>query len=459
MKKTLLLTIIILSLFSQSSIAQNTCRIDTLLVLRYFENTDSTFFVRREIFSYNAEGYKTQQIYQNWSATDELWEGFARYTWEYSTTGKETNYKYYTFNAMNEVDPWQLQTNIISVYNTQDLIISKTNVNNNKELYSYDSNGNLTEKVIQSYNFSTDEFNNSDRIIYTFNSSNKLTEETNQFYNTGSGNWDNSTRIQYSYNSDGNLSSRNNQSFIFNNWINSFRSSFTYDSNDLLTEELLQSYNEGSSSWQNSDKFTYTYNSAGKVLTKLRQGFISGSWQNDTRETYTYNAANLELTYLNEQFSGGSWRGNTRITSTYDASNQRVSRLEEFFGVNFQWVNSRFDTWEYDQFGNEIAREENTSWDGSKYNARIRFENKCNLIETSIHNANKNFIGNVYPNPTTNLLFIDLVTSGEVSVYDLKGQKLIHSVNQQNHVIEVSHLTNGLYIVKTDKGYSKFIKN
>ncbi|MFK5879462.1 MAG: T9SS type A sorting domain-containing protein [Flavobacteriaceae bacterium] len=61
---------------------------------------------------------------------------------------------------------------------------------------------------------------------------------------------------------------------------------------------------------------------------------------------------------------------------------------------------------------------------------------------------------NIYPNPTKNILNINLPEKVDLSIYTITGQKILENKNIQSGLIDVSKLKSGLYIVlfKGNKG-------
>jgi hypothetical protein len=81
-------------------------------------------------------------------------------------------------------------------------------------------------------------------------------------------------------------------------------------------------------------------------------------------------------------------------------------------------------------------------------------------ITTTSLNQNKQIKLRVYPNPSSDNLIIKglAATSIPVSIYDLTGRQVL-SVNYTNNgAIHVSHLPNGVYLLKTDSATLRFIK-
>lgn len=68
---------------------------------------------------------------------------------------------------------------------------------------------------------------------------------------------------------------------------------------------------------------------------------------------------------------------------------------------------------------------------------------------------------NIYPNPTQNNLTVEVESNEKVNIYDLLGKKVMTTtVSVDNATINVSALTNGIYIVKIENSnrVAKFIK-
>lgn len=64
----------------------------------------------------------------------------------------------------------------------------------------------------------------------------------------------------------------------------------------------------------------------------------------------------------------------------------------------------------------------------------------------------------LYPNPVTDVLYIDGVQDGSlIQIYDSSGRKVM-STNLEHHCIPVSNLNNGLYFIVIDNLRAKFVK-
>jgi hypothetical protein len=66
---------------------------------------------------------------------------------------------------------------------------------------------------------------------------------------------------------------------------------------------------------------------------------------------------------------------------------------------------------------------------------------------------------NIYPNPADDI--INVFSAGEfgkVDIYNVSGQKVYSDKLMNNNSLNVGHLDSGIYLIKSDNKYSKFIK-
>jgi len=106
------------------------------------------------------------------------------------------------------------------------------------------------------------------------------------------------------------------------------------------------------------------------------------------------------------------------------------------------------------------------------YKVRIRDTTDCEAFSDVVNiqvtglSSNANSIIQVYPNPVKDVLMVSGIgnmvsgigyrVSGEI--YNYLGEVVL-VVNTNNGLIDVSLLPNGIYILKTDRGIAKFVKN
>lgn len=102
------------------------------------------------------------------------------------------------------------------------------------------------------------------------------------------------------------------------------------------------------------------------------------------------------------------------------------------------------------------------------YKVFVTNENGCsgmsngeNVAITSLNGRGVSKVTNLYPNPASSLLHVELKEAGQIRILSMLGEQL-GSINVSDglHMIDVSHLKSGVYMLQTDKGESiRFTKN
>ncbi|MFZ4740970.1 MAG: T9SS type A sorting domain-containing protein [Bacteroidales bacterium] len=175
---------------------------------------------------------------------------------------------------------------------------------------------------------------------------------------------------------------------------------------------------------------------------------------NSYKSTNTYDANDNKLTELFESWLNNAWVNNGKYTYTYDANgNSSTGKFEE-------WLNNN---WEMNSYGDlDVYSSKNNIF--SLYQI-ARFEAHFVSFTTGI-NENSNKQINIYPNPATSNLTINLqqltkLQNTTVSIYDIQGKLLLQqSITQQQTELNISSFAKGIYIVKLNNNnmQSKFVK-
>ena len=116
-------------------------------------------------------------------------------------------------------------------------------------------------------------------------------------------------------------------------------------------------------------------------------------------------------------------------------NNSRVSFMKVINGEHAWYSGGSYDV----DYETEIYRFFTNSLDVTNVN-----ENVCNAM-------------NVYPNPASDFIFIDLNESSEISIFDLLGNEVLHTIT--NGKVDVSSLTNGIYFLNVDGKTAKLMIN
>lgn len=156
-----------------------------------------------------------------------------------------------------------------------------------KNIYEYDSDGNLIELRHQIINENTQVFEDLYRDLKEYDSQGNEMQNIRQFWNPQSNVWDNRNRDTYEY-TDGLIFRQTENKWDNGSWINLRRRSYTYLNNDQIDYILFENWDPTTNSYFSTQKNTAIYNSDGYVYQYVYQVLESGNWVNLDRITYTY---------------------------------------------------------------------------------------------------------------------------------------------------------------------------
>ena len=110
-----------------------------------------------------------------------------------------------------------------------------------------------------------------------------------------------------------------------------------------------------------------------------------------------------------------------------------------------------------------LANSKNYIFAGSTYLGGIFRLPLSVLGITSVDSENLLITGNtlVYPNPANDFIIININKNNDINyeIYDLFGRKLLEGIYQNQNKIDISNLQKGIYFIKFDNEFFKFIKN
>jgi len=84
-------------------------------------------------------------------------------------------------------------------------------VNNNKDIFTYDTNGNIIEITSESWETSNQTWNNSMKMAYSYNNNEKISLIDMQQWDDTSGQWENGMQVLFTYDTNNYLSERIDQ--------------------------------------------------------------------------------------------------------------------------------------------------------------------------------------------------------------------------------------------------------
>lgn len=359
------------------------------------------------------------ETFRNWDSTDQLFKNFSKRIYNYTSNEIVSDIKNYV---------WDMNTYKLS----------------DKESYTFDSNGNLTENISYQIledieipyikcNFNYDGFNNRvSQTIYTYditteswtplsetslsyNTDNLVSEIRNNLYDTLHQDWVPSSKSLYSYTSDFNL----DEIIVFNynditlEYYLATKYSFTWSGTDKTSSNT---YIWSGAEWVNFNKSLYNYTSTTNTITNMSWDSAANSWKNTTRELYTYIDDKLNTLYF-QNFDSyfTTWKPGAKLCYDLSQPNLIYSCYLEYNNTASDYVNVNDNT------------------------ITLRDD-----ISTNIEEVEQQTIA-IYPNPSQeNIYLLNNDNVSKVEIYTLTGSHVKTSENIQEG-ISIIDLTNGSY--------------
>ena len=357
-----------------------------------------------------------------------------------------------------------------------------------KETYVYDPQNNCTEYLGQYWYWVDDDAKwvNARKSTYTYDVQNNCTERIEQYWAEDGvdGIWVNESKFIYTYDIQNNMIEELTQSFLSypeELWLDKEKYIYTYDAQNNTSEMLRQiPFN---AAWLPQKKHIYTYDMLNNMIEELIQFNTAGElieWVNDRKHIYSYDAQNNMVEAIIDYFSNNDgWK----YTHTYDIQNNRSETIAQRLQTS-QWGNYSKQTYIYDENNNATSgfsyAWHNDTWVGATSVMTVYYNNMESnyVINTGNYGLSHKFTASyiktgtvsikdnqpiesavvIYPNPTSNILHIytnNPNVISDVRIYSMQGALLLHVKGNQ---IDVSSLSNGIYIVKVDGISRKIVK-
>jgi hypothetical protein len=241
-----------------------------------------------------------------------------------------------------------------------------------KEIFTYDSKGNMTQYVRYELDTATQMMVLSEKEDLIFDASGNITSYILSEWDQVSGQWVNSVKWEDQFDGNGKLILEIFSAWdtITAQWVNAMKYEMTYDGQGNITSEVASYWDEDASQWILFWKDEYTYTD-GKLTTYLElawndMGDVWMEWYK-TESTYDGNG-NLILEVTQEwDFVGNDWVNMNKWEYTYDASGLMLSELEMEWDTDLgEWVNDVKYEYSYDEHGN-MAEELELYWEEDQW--------------------------------------------------------------------------------------------
>ncbi len=356
----------------------------------------------------------------------------------------------------------------------RDLISEEINYNTNngsvtskeKTEYYYDAQeGWLDYELVYDFDTNTMQYNlasKSDVLLYDAGLRLPL-EIVYATYNSGS--WFNQEKSIYTYDTSGNVLTEVEKTWS-SGWVNSSKEENTYNPGGQIMERILSYWN--GSVWQNSTKYTYTYDAQLRLSVRTVYQMISGTYIFQSKNTYSYNPGGELLDIITQEWDGTQWLDIHKENWTYDASGNVLTETDydytsgawapddklDFTNYNNAYTRAdlllptNFDSNEnVEYFNHQINDVTSSGWDGSAWQVQMNIHLTYQPISVAGVDSISFADVQVYPNPTTDNLYINSDKALTISIFDLSGKQILtNNLKQGKNTINISQLQTGIYL-------------
>jgi len=251
-------------------------------------------------FTYNSEGNLLLFLEETWRNNE--WEKY-QYTYTFDLNQNMLSEQYEWYQNKNWYNSYK-KLYTYNIDNKIDYVIECDWINNKweeniVETFSYDSIGNLREKLRKFANHKSDYIS---RYTYTYDTiGNELTELYENYYKSK---WIKVLYNEFSYDIKGNLTSK-----LRENWHNNAcqsweKRTYAYDSNN---NKIADTYKYWFPNWNGATFTTHTFDASNNLITDLYSYWENNKWKISERSLYTYDSLRNALTGKCEKYLNEKW--------------------------------------------------------------------------------------------------------------------------------------------------------
>ena len=469
-------------------------------------NDDGWIFSERWEYSYTENGLRATFTLYEWDADLEEWVGIYTEQWNYDENGNATSsssswewdpvgkqfkpgFKMeFTRNDSGQVLSW-----VESRYDPGlgDWVYTERGDN------TYDENGNPTQQVWSSYDTISGQFNPTSKYDNTFDADGDQLSSISAFYNLDSMRWENSQKWEYIYQNTKSVSStvsvnagKVHVTTIVYLWypfplpgvfVPLYRTVWTYNSEGQITKVLDSNYDQIAKIWEETQQEISEYNARGYLILQVQSMFDkeSNTWIVTSRRVHVYDANGVNLSnalylwsYLHNVLIGYYYNVYTRdehvnvlsITEhSWDlASETWLEYLSAVYTYNYNFsgfdILAPFYMWhmistliEYEYFVGGGTTKSSEEWVQTE---AFTYHYSDMNVGVSVADLSKGELS-IYPNPATEYIEIagdELNGYARIMMYNISGRMVMNQVLDRGGRIPVSHLSEGIYVIRLTQG-------
>ncbi len=467
---TIRLIIFILTFTSLNFLSYSQCLTDTLI---YYETNDKSqarelYIVRRSIFQYNSADQITEELVQNRDTVNQIWTNATKTTRTYDANKNLLSSLLETWD-----NKWINASNTTYKYDGNNWEIEQTRqirgdfagtlVNTDRITNTYYSTGATKVYLFQSWNTSTNKWENKNKSTYTLTSFDRHDNSVSEKWIISTQTWEKNDSVKNKYDAGQNYigNERLTWNSIVKDWVKDRKEDVTLDGNNNRLSLTNQSWIASSGTWQNNYAYTYKYDANNQRTETIYKTGVTGSseWLNETMNTYKYDA-NLNMTeriQYNWDSTKNDWVKYLKNTTIYNGSGIVTDQLSEVWDKNTgKWINNQHVAYGFNADGFKISYDQYSVWDSKSevYGMHNRIKYICSL-STYIPDFNWNNEISIFPNPVnSNILNIKIANNATYQIFNVLGM-LVQSGNLEmgeNKIDIPGHLPNDIYLIKISNG-------
>ncbi len=274
-------------------------KLDSIVV----SDTDDPEDNEKLTFHYDALGNLIDYTY--WEIADAGgWEMDVKFTFSYNTTGKMDSLFLFAPDSLGNLEP------------------------DVQEVFTY-SNGKLDRVVALYYDTDSLQWLEDQKDVFTYDSSGRLAEKvdyynsTNQTINKTSAVWTKNEKTTWSYDDKGSIATITDYDWDSGQWVADGKDEYSF-SDGKLTGDVYSYWDSNSGAWSDDNKYVYSYDNQGRFVQEIDYSAHSekgsGEWTNQSKTEIQYDTDGNFATETDFDWneSAGQWSNSEKSELKYD---------------------------------------------------------------------------------------------------------------------------------------------
>ena len=240
---------------------------------------------KKYLKTYNAGNLLTTYVAQLWDTAHVSWVNSSRNRYFYDANNR---------TATDTLDAWNAAgANWITPRGT---------------IYFRNSAGKITTTYTVAWNTTTSRWDTTSQNIYTYDAANNVIDFISR--NSSSGTMKNYSHEMYTYDAANIVTTIAYQSWntTTNSWQNTYKYTFEINVHGDRNKQISQSWNSTGVKWDTSSQYIYNYDAAYNQVAYTYQTYNTGNWKNVDLYNRTFNSMNQMTSLITKTWNaGGFW--------------------------------------------------------------------------------------------------------------------------------------------------------